>query len=833
MPSQTASPPSIAVIAVHGVADQKPGESARAITRMLLGLRRGLQAHFTSFRELGLSLPNRRVGIEMTSPEHYRAMGSDVRPRFIRASQGSAVDDVDYRFMRELLSDYRQGRGDDVYQTIRLEGTILADEERGHGKASVHVYEAYWADLSRVSDRLYRIIGEFYQLILHLPFLGLQAIDFRRHARDNQSVRWWSHHRWAYGVCLWIFTLPLPILNILLLVIGLSVIPEKIPEAWHARVAVALAGALAAILGGIRSLRRRAVKNPWSWLWNVAITALVMLVTALLVGLWTSGHGKSLYLQLGFVSWLGFGGLLLPVLRSYDRHRPGIRSLAIALYVAITPAFVVALRQESNSVEGLRNAMLRTLELTFCLLWLCWLALAVVTTWYLLSGWATRMINSSFRAGSSNSRALFTGMLALTMSISIFSQITILLWAGLLETIAPILVPNDVHFTPLIFKDLTVPPEKMTVRLFLDTLLNANGPPIFVGGIILTAIVAVIVIWAMWPSVWTELRPVRPSSDESSATHAERQGYWLSSGFRLMRVAGELVAFGVLVAAGFALYTLWRRLSGHAPHWTGAFGLTPEMLFGLGAITGTVAGLFALGRLADELALGFRPALDVLLDVDNYLRAQPRERTPRARIAERYTTLLRYLCRWENRSAGSTGGRYDAVVIVAHSQGSIITADLLRFLQCERGKNPGFEPDLDRLLGDSSGEGHLPVYFFTMGCPLRQLYRLRFPDLYRWVAPPESSGGTDPDPDTLGVTRWVNVYRSGDYVGRNLWTPDTDPHLFTPDARPRTIDAARSEGCIGAGAHTHYWDDTAPMVAVELDQLIVDAIASAAARPRA
>ena len=267
----------------------------------------------------------------------------------------------------------------------------------------------------------------------------------------------------------------------------------------------------------------------------------------------------------------------------------------------------------------------------------------------------------------------------------------------------------------MIFKDLTVKPDQMTAKLFLDTLLNANGPPIFVGGIILTAIVAVIAIWAMWPSVWTELRPVRPSSDAESAARAERQGYWLSSGFKLMRGAGEIVALGVLVAAGVAFHTLWRRLSGQAPQWSGVFSLTPEMLFSFGAITGTLAGLFVLGRIADEFALGFRPALDVLLDVDNYLRAHPRERTPRARIAERFTTLLRYLCRWENRSAGSNGGRYEAVVIVAHSQGSVITADLLRFLRSERLKNPGFEPDLDRLLSDSSSEGPSSGVFLHHG----------------------------------------------------------------------------------------------------------------------
>jgi hypothetical protein len=34
----------------------------------------------------------------------------------------------------------------------------------------------------------------------------------------------------------------------------------------------------------------------------------------------------------------------------------------------------------------------------------------------------------------------------------------------------------------------------------------------------------------------------------------------------------------------------------------------------------------------------------------------------------------------------------------------------------------------------------------------------------------------------------------------------------------------RREACIGPGAHTHYWDDTAPDVAAFLDDLIAEAV---------
>ncbi len=160
----------------------------------------------------------------------------------------------------------------------------------------------------------------------------------------------------------------------------------------------------------------------------------------------------------------------------------------------------------------------------------------------------------------------------------------------------------------------------------------------------------------------------------------------------------------------------------------------------------------------------------------------------------------------------------------------VITADLLRFFRCERSKNPGFEPDLDRLLGDSSVEGPASGVFLHHGVSPRQLYRLRFPDLYRWV---DASGRRRPRSQEARRHAVGERVSEWGLRGAKSLDPDSDPHLFTPGARPRTIDAVRSEGCIGAGAHTHYWDDTAPMVAAELDQLIVDAIASAAARPRA
>jgi hypothetical protein len=129
-----------------------------------------------------------------------------------------------------------------------------------------------------------------------------------------------------------------------------------------------------------------------------------------------------------------------------------------------------------------------------------------------------------------------------------------------------------------------------------------------------------------------------------------------------------------------------------------------------------------------------------------------------------------------------------------------------------------------------------------MGNPARQLLNRFFPYLYDWVRPipdngmhmlpgplnrdeAEISNSAMPDPDKLGLACWINAYRSGDYVGRSLWLDEWyyRPAHSTENPDPSVIaskDGTRQEMCIGAGAHIHYMDDTAPDIAWKLDSLL-------------
>jgi hypothetical protein len=129
-----------------------------------------------------------------------------------------------------------------------------------------------------------------------------------------------------------------------------------------------------------------------------------------------------------------------------------------------------------------------------------------------------------------------------------------------------------------------------------------------------------------------------------------------------------------------------------------------------------------------------------------------------------------------------------------------------------------------------------------MGNPTRQLLNRFFPYLYDWVRPVPDNGmhalpgplncgqavihhSAMPDPHKLGLACWINAYRSGDYVGRSLWLDEWyyRPAHSAANPVPSVIaspDGRRQEMCIGAGAHVHYMDDTAPDIAWKLDSLL-------------
>jgi len=386
----------------------------------------------------------------------------------------------------------------------------------------------------------------------------------------------------------------------------------------------------------------------------------------------------------------------------------------------------------------------------------------------------------------------------------------------------------------------------VTADQLLEGLILQSAPP----GLTVTIGIVIIGFALFWlivfPSSWYEFLPMRASANMS----ARLLGNWVSAGFRHLKLGINIIwaavflvpLLSLIVGIGYYAHAKPRGTFLLFFYTTSLMDIDGKLLIWVGGIILTAAlGGTLLKFLARIFEVDTSAVLGTILDVDNYLRTSPASSTPRAHIVERYTALLRHI----HAAREEDGSRsYDHIVIVAHSLGSLITADLFRFLHSNRDHHL-----VEFTFGGLHSE-RLPIYLFSMGCPVRQLLSRFFPHLYQWIREiPEDTGfpipasepgkpipaGESPSPSDLGVKQWVNFYRSGDYVGRSVWingvTSRTsgglddgeypvppEPTIYCDTSDPSR--ATRIDACIGPGAHTHYWDGTAPDVGVQLDKLI-------------
>jgi hypothetical protein len=856
----------VAVIAVHGVGHHEPHRSAHDMAELLLRVPREGPQQYTSFTEHCVSIPTRRV------PEHehlHRPDGESAarkgaghwshlneRPSATASSETLEPEPIDVAFMRGQLRDYTPRQQDGVYETVRIEGRRMQGEGATRSETDIHIYEMFWSDISQIGKSIFGVFGAFYQLVIHLPYVGGWTLQQVPHDSGAGWAKGWRVLRSLYTGALRALTLFAPTLNIILLALGTSLLTRHVPEGARPLVAKVVPAVVLLALAIWLMSRKTGRRGGWQIGAPLLVAALPLLVPSTAI----TPHVDWILV----VEWWLIAALpLWVVFSAFQRNRPFARTLGIAVY--LVSSAVLAGYGRNTPDPGV--AVLHTAE---------WLGLGLQLTWFTfglcllgvivlgvsLAKLATEESRTRVR------RAAYTARFALAFPAVAFSVATLLVWGGLvaaesetafgnqpyehvsqlqypaldrhraydarridrsLDSLVAVKPTDTAQFNARTreFDELTREKAQLpSAGYFLGAFWGSSDTVFGVVGTMLIGLSLIIVVAALMPVVVTELKspPTPPPARERTAFDARsvRLGYWLSFAFRASRIAGELLGVTCLLSL-LALFIVIPVLNNLLPDW-GWLTRTVESPLGIsyrdyGTLVasgaGTLGALALFGRLS-QVGLGMRPVVGIAVDVDNYLRELPGDRTPRARMAERYTSLLRYLCAWRAVPADPSSG-YDAIVIVAHSQGTVITADLLRYLAYEKAQNPRFETRLERL---AAGASHpLPIALFTMGCPLRQLYALRFPHLYGWVGYDVTSG---PElRDMLGVRSWLNVYRSGDYVGRALWRDDDQSGAaYTPFDETQQKDEDATELCVGPGAHTHYWDETADEIAVRLDRIL-------------
>jgi hypothetical protein len=834
----------IALITVHGVADQEPYVTAREVANLLVREDPGAGA----FYERAVHIAVDPVAL----PEKPRLTSDELWEQ-----------DADFTFMYGQLTGDLQCTGEELVGPLPrgTYDTICLCRTAAPAGPSVHIYEMYWADLSRLSTSFRRIFGEFYQLLFHISSLGRHTVDearddavkanFEKYDPTEPGRKWRHEHVPAFHAKLkWlaraqaaaghVLTLPIPILNLYLLAVVASLAVFWLPLDKPAVGAGLLA--VGTLLGVAYLFYRRAWNARRYW---------VPLVIGAIAALGVHYFSRPLDQQrpvsaLFVIAWCALLVVaFFLVLRAYERRRGGALFWGGILGIAVAGMVVFFARHTTEPYRPL----LHTLEAICAVLVIFWGVL-------LVCHWSIALAGSVLKAAARKAekrdpdpaarqyrdkveRIVWTGRLAVILPTALFLNVTLALWAAI-AYIADSVVPDPgISYEPWpFFEPLYEYPATYTSLSELGmNLLEAAASPVAAISIACMAVAAMLALWAFLPVVLAEVRAPKKNPDGASL------GEWLDSGLKLLRWSGRLffVSVVIVLPIGMILPLLASAdiQSGqdfvHTLRWyLRGLPTAHEIVFATGAaLAGTAVALIAFsGRLA-KFAKRIRPVLDVALDVDNHLREHPLGTNPRAKIAARYVSLLRHVCQW--RSAD--GERYDALVIVAHSQGTVITADVLRFIRTVtafRRRAPA-DPQLARIHPNATAKDKLPMYLLTVGCPLRQLYSLRFPDLYAWarhseVGPwnrPASQHPINhgPDPAMLNVERWINAYRSGDYVGRYLWRPDLCDYRWdgTGGTRSTSVSGDRVEFCIGAGAHTHYFDATAPEIGEELARLIAHA----------
>ena len=792
----------VAVVTVHGVGDQEPNRTARSVANLLLNQAPGGPARYTPFEETTVRIATRKL--------HPGA-----------ADTGDPSQD----FMRELLDGYEGEDPAAAYETIRLEGARL-DAQPPTDRRRVHIYDMFWADLSQLGSGLLRLVSEFFLLVFHIGDLGRRTAKVA--SKEHEARRCW---RGIFGVqtfAVWLLTCPIVVLNLYELAVVLLAVPLKLDGVGQVLVAgAALAIIVAVVIGKV--LFRWLPRMPW-WAWWGLAPLVAGAIWARLFFLWTPGAEEpksGSYYRLLAVEWsVIVAWLLYQLLRQYARTRDQSGGLP---YLTGVFAWLVGLAAWGCFVyqalytfpddprRAVYTAGVRTFELLFFLVTIAWLLL------FALIWLESILLGAAFLGNGPRGRqAVGTVLISILHPTALVRVLTLAGWGCVWFSLTRLkMVPTDIPYDPWIFPL----PKAESMRSFGKHLLDFSGTAAFTPALLFVAVALVLSAWGLFPVVWAEVYPPRGQDRNTS----DALGGWLTNGYYCLFYGGTLCMFlavPVLFPIGYAIrlaqfrdtlaqYPVLQQLLAWSQ--PGGYDLLSYMSLVLSSM---ILGVFSLRGPLRQLGLGFHSAVRVALDVDNYMREFPYDRTPRARIFARYASLLRYLCKWRDPVDGRG---YGALILVTHSQGSVITADLLRFLRRQVPRDPA--------LADLA---HIPVYLLTVGSPLRQLYGWRFPDLYRWAFHSDTSSppldwqiphDQEPVPSELGVALWVNAYRSGDYVGRYLWRPSGCAYLWEPNRCSAGYDKGgnnlvRVEMCIGAGAHTHYFDETAPETGRSLDELV-------------
>src|SRR5262245_50716942 len=404
----------VAIVVVHGIADQKPGQTVREVARLLCLGEHGAAAYEQGEIQ-GVLVPVEKLEpgggplAETAAPapmvqearKQERARRAPGTPSgFYQAHQAAvseaaapaqrSADPQEFESARDLgmaLNDYLLGRlvlpeDEALYESTRVSLRRRADHR------AVDVYEMYWADLSRLGKGGLRALSALYQLFFHLSTLAADVVD--QISLDAHGGAAWRllqrFHAWAA----WLMKGPIALLQLpMLLMVAFGTAALVSPELQGQLLAAAF-GVVAVVLTALAGLAwLRDTSRRWRWVkLLVLLAAAAASVGVAVLALTAEEWVPRLYFAACALAVVLLGAYLV---ERYSSVAQGVRWLGHATVVASVVALCVdgALLLESATTQ-FEWMVVAPLHVTECLLageLLAWALFVLVQIAALLLGW--------------------------------------------------------------------------------------------------------------------------------------------------------------------------------------------------------------------------------------------------------------------------------------------------------------------------------------------------------------------------------------------------------------------------------------------------------------
>src|SRR5581483_9867839 len=334
--------------------------------------------------------------------------------------------------------------------------------------ANVHVYELFWSDIASIGNRFWSVFTDFYQIIIHLPYIGQQTLDLAYSDEGPElPKKMWNALRVAHTTSMRVFTAGIPTLNILLFALGLALVPIALPHGQRQLAALLPALTTMALLVYLQSRKADRLSVLAAVMPVVAATAVgvgVFLVLPL---------DEPIVSKILVIEWWILAALpLYIVFQGFERNRPGVFGLAVVLYTALTIVLlVVANRKSDFDASAFAKDHLATAGAFLVLRGAEYLYVALYVTWFVFMTAALAAIALGPFAGTNDrlKRASYTSDLTLLLPATLFIVATLLTWGAVYEGAAQRLLPAT-HYTPAFtYPALQLRAHADTVAVLKDT----------------------------------------------------------------------------------------------------------------------------------------------------------------------------------------------------------------------------------------------------------------------------------------------------------------------------------------------------------------------------